>query len=125
MAQGNVRESLKGEQVWVKKYFYVLRPLLAICWIERDLGRMPTEFAVLLEQTVDDPTLLQAITDVLATKRAGAKLDKRPSIPVISDFIDHELSRLSARTAEVPVQRCPVDAFNTVFRHALDTIWAE
>ncbi len=36
MAQGNYREYLKGEIVWVKKYFYVLRPLLAINWIEKE-----------------------------------------------------------------------------------------
>ena len=38
MAQGNIREYLKGERVWVKKYFYVLRPLLACRWIEAGLG---------------------------------------------------------------------------------------
>ena len=29
MAEGNFREYLKGEMVLVKKYFYVLRPILA------------------------------------------------------------------------------------------------
>ncbi len=29
MAGGNLREYLKDERVWIKKYFYVLRPLLA------------------------------------------------------------------------------------------------
>jgi uncharacterized protein len=29
MAKGNIREYLRGEVVWRKKYFYVLRPLLA------------------------------------------------------------------------------------------------
>ena len=33
MARGNYRDYLKGPTVWVKKYFYVLRPLLAIRWI--------------------------------------------------------------------------------------------
>lgn len=28
MARGNYREYLKGEHVWIKKYFYVLRPIL-------------------------------------------------------------------------------------------------
>ena len=33
MAEGNYREYLRGEQVKAKKYFYVLRPLLACRWI--------------------------------------------------------------------------------------------
>jgi predicted nucleotidyltransferase len=35
MARGNYREYLKGDVVWIKKYFYVLRPILAMKWIER------------------------------------------------------------------------------------------
>lgn len=34
MAKGNYREYLKGDKVKVKKYFYVLRPILACMWIE-------------------------------------------------------------------------------------------
>jgi len=30
MAEGNYREYLRGDEVWIKKYFYVLRPVLAI-----------------------------------------------------------------------------------------------
>jgi predicted nucleotidyltransferase len=50
MAQGNYREYLKGEIVWRKKYFYVLRPLLAIRWLEAGLGVVPTEFGQLVEK---------------------------------------------------------------------------
>ena len=52
MAQGNVREYLKGERVWVKKYFYVLRPILAIKWIEQGYGVAPTSFGTLLERII-------------------------------------------------------------------------
>lgn len=37
MAKVNFREYLKGEEVWTKKYFYVLRPVLACLWIEKGL----------------------------------------------------------------------------------------
>ena len=30
--------------VRVKKYFYILRPLLAIRWIQQDIGPVPMEF---------------------------------------------------------------------------------
>src|SRR5207249_898044 len=45
MAQGNLREYLQGDTVWRKKYFYVLRPLLAMLWLENGLGPVPIEFS--------------------------------------------------------------------------------
>ncbi len=41
MAKGNYREYLKGDTVWLKKYLYVLRPVLALQWMEHasDLSR--------------------------------------------------------------------------------------
>jgi predicted nucleotidyltransferase len=53
MARNNYRDYLKGPEVWIKKYFYVLRPLLAVRWIERDLGVVPTEFQLLFDGIVD------------------------------------------------------------------------
>ena len=44
MARRNYREYLHGAKVWGKKYFYVLRPVLAMNWIEQDLGVAPTDF---------------------------------------------------------------------------------
>ena len=44
MAKGNYRMYLQGEQVNIKKYFYVLRPVLACQWIERSNTMPPIEF---------------------------------------------------------------------------------
>jgi uncharacterized protein len=42
MAYGNWRDYLRGrEEVSLKKYLYVFRPLLACRWIERQLGQVP------------------------------------------------------------------------------------
>jgi predicted nucleotidyltransferase len=48
MARGNFRNYLKGDTVSVKKYFYVLRPILAIKWIEISSEVVPMEFFCLL-----------------------------------------------------------------------------
>ena len=45
MAFGNWRDYLRGrEEVSLKKYLYVFRPLLACRWIERQLGQVPMLF---------------------------------------------------------------------------------
>lgn len=96
MARGNQRQYLQGNTVWLKKYFYVLRPLFACLWIERGFGTPPTEFGVLVERIVDEPDLQEAIDALLACKRAGQELDEGPRIPAISDFVDCHLARLSS-----------------------------
>ena len=93
MARGNFREYLRGEIVWIKKYFYVLRPLLAMNWIEQGLGTVPTDFNVLLDKLVIEPNLRVEIERLLSAKRAGAELDRGPRIEPISRFIERELER--------------------------------
>jgi predicted nucleotidyltransferase len=48
MAESNFREYLKTDLVKSKKYFYVLRPVLACLWIEKNLTPPSIEFDVLL-----------------------------------------------------------------------------
>ena len=107
MAQGNDRQYLQGDCVWVKKYFYVLRPVLACLWIERGLGVVPTEFGILVERLVTDRSVRQAIDQLLERKRVGQELDRGPRIPKISEFLNRELSRLSAENQRSPNTRDP------------------
>ena len=75
MAQGNIREYFKGERVRVKKNFYVLRPILAIKWIEQGYGVAPTSFGVLLERIVPAGELKDRITALIEQKSMGDELD--------------------------------------------------
>jgi len=126
MAQGNYRDYLKGPEVWIKKYFYVLRPILAINWIERGMGVVPTEFQVLVEQVVDAPELKEEIGKLIGAKRRGEELDRGPRIVPISEFIESELARLENKQFEQEYDKpiAPVDEFNDLFRSALDEVWS-
>jgi hypothetical protein len=107
MAQGNFREYLRGEEVWVKKYFYVLRPVLACHWIERGLGAVPMELSTLIERLVEDPRLRADIDALLAAKRAGQELDRGPRIGSISEFLEGELERLASVRPERAEKKDP------------------
>lgn len=127
MAQGNYRDYLKGSTVWIKKYFYVLRPLLAIRWIEQARGVVPTEFQILLNTVVDSPELRQEISQLLAAKQRGDELDRGPRITVISQFIETELARLENKKfeAEIHIPTTPIKEFNELFRAAIAEVWGE
>jgi uncharacterized protein len=123
MAQGNFREYLKGERVWIKKYFYVLRPILAIKWIEQGYGVAPTAFGTLLEQMIPSGPLKDEINKLIEQKSMGAELDYADRIPVISEFIESELARLEENQKEYVNNPAPTEILDELFRQALDEVW--
>lgn len=91
-ARGNAREYLSGGQVRLKKYFYVLRPLLAIRYLEAGLGLPPVRVEDLVA-AVAPAALLDDIQALLAQKRATRKLGLGAPIPALDAFIAAELAR--------------------------------
>lgn len=118
MAFGNFKEYLKGDDVWLKKYLYVLRPVLACLWIERRDAWVPVEFDRLLE-LIEDQELLAAIHQLLERKMTGGELDRSPAIPVISEFLASELKRLEAEKAN-PIPAPSLEPLNELFRWTLN-----
>ena len=116
MAQGNFDKYLNGEVVGLKRYFYVLRPVLACIWIERERGAVPMEFERLLEDIIPTSPLKSVILELLTRKRSGLELGEGPRIPVIHQFLDAELNRLSqAQPVAQPVSTVE-DALDDLFR---------
>jgi predicted nucleotidyltransferase len=90
MASGNYKEYLKTDEIKVKKYFYVLRPIMACMWIEQYNEAPPMEFGTLLSQ-IQDKELCEKINELLIRKKAGVELSVEPRIPVINNFIEKML----------------------------------
>ncbi|WP_435626276.1 nucleotidyltransferase domain-containing protein [Candidatus Ferrigenium straubiae] len=119
MAKGNFREYLQGETVWLKKYFYVLRPVMACLWIERGMGVVPMAFDELAAGVIDDGGLQSSISRLIERKRAGAELDNGMRIPEIHAFIEHEIRRLgevASRMTKLEVPDEMLDAVDRYFR---------
>lgn len=123
MALGNYREYLKGDVVWIKKYFYVLRPILAMNWIERGWGVVPTDFNILMDKLAIEPPVAKEIARLLAAKRAGAELDRGPRIETLSRFIEEELDRRKKNS--VIHQKHPINSgkLDELFRTTLTKAW--
>lgn len=93
MARKNFRGYLQGETVRLKKYLYVLRPLLAVRWIDRGMGRPPMRFADLVAGTLEDPALLEEINALLAHKMRAGEAEYGPRWPRIQAFIEGQLAQ--------------------------------
>lgn len=124
MARGNFREYLRGDVVWRKKYLYVLRPLLAMRWIESGRGAVPIEFSRLVDLTVDDPQLRLAIDGLVEAKRAGNELDEGPTIPTLAAFVENELKRAEGVAVNRRETAPPVAELDAVFRATVNRAWA-
>jgi predicted nucleotidyltransferase len=92
MARGNAREYLFGDEVKLKKYFYVLRPLLAIRFLEAHSAPPPVEFEMLLRSVCPKP-LVSIIEDLIELKRKTPEIGYGAQIPQINTFIEDELDR--------------------------------
>ncbi len=122
MAKANFREYLRGDIVRTKKYFYVLRPILAMQWIEREKGVVPTDFNILVAELVTDPILRSDIENLLSQKRSGAELQTGPRIESISGFIESEMERFSEFAFDKS-KRGSIETLNTIFLQSLDGCW--
>ncbi|WP_339158644.1 nucleotidyltransferase domain-containing protein [Paenibacillus sp. FSL W8-0186] len=92
MAEGNYREYLQGERVKIKKYFYVLRPVLACEWIEKYGTMPPIEFTALTDELLPARSELKAAVDsLLIRKKAGDEMDYEPQIGPINAFLDQKI----------------------------------
>lgn len=124
MAKTNYRGYLRGDEVPLKKYFYVLRPLLSVRWLERYGVAAPIEFARLLHLIDDQPALLADIHDLLARKRAAPELGLAFPVRSINDFIESELERLEQANPQAAPRREVLSALDAVFHANLDAAWA-
>lgn len=92
MARGNAREHLFQDRVKQKKYFYVLRPLFAIRYIEAGLGVPPVRFSELVE-SVAPTSLLAPIEKLLELKRNAPEIGLGDRMPEINSFVEAEFER--------------------------------
>lgn len=124
MARTNYRGYLREAEVPLKKYFYVLRPLLSVRWLERYGTPAPIEFQRLMPLVGDDREVTQAIDVLLQQKRAAPELGRGPAVPVLQAFIERELDRLES--IEPPAVRPggAASLLNEFFRRVLNETWS-
>jgi len=118
MAKTNYRGYLRSDLVPLKKYFYVLRPLLSIKWLEEYKTPAPIEFHRLLALT-QDQALLDAIDELLEKKKSAKEMELSPAVPILNDFIETELGRLEKFKANEKSSKSSARLLNELFHQIL------
>ena len=116
MAKRNNREYLRGEQVRLKKYFYVLRPILAMHWLERDLGQVPMEFDTLVNEILPNGELRDDIEQLVAKKKVSLESKFGPAIPSINKYINEQIPILQEKVESLSKSSLDMPAMNAFFK---------
>lgn len=101
MARGNYREYLCGEMVRAKKYFYVLRPILACRWILETGMPPPMRFAELVESQLPDP-LKETVEKLLELKVNAPEIRLIPKVECLNAYLEQSIPEIFNRIRQYP-----------------------
>jgi len=121
-ARGFHRRYASGEGRTLKRFFYLLRTLLAALWIDARETAPPMELARLAEAMLP-AGLHPELVRLLEVKRAGRESDVTGEFGPLWAFVERELGRLNAQDRHFHRTWPPMDQLNILFRRFLDAIW--
>ena len=124
MAEGNYKVYLQKENVRVKKYFYVLRPLLACDWIKQTNSMAPMEFQKLVNSQITDQNIKTEIQNLLERKIAGEELNEEPKIEILNQFIEQKIVYYTEYLKQVgKIENPETTRLNDLFKQTISEVW--
>lgn len=98
-----------------KKYFYVLRPLLACKWNEKKADPPPVRFRDLVKEALEDD-MRPAVEDLLRKKMQMAEQEKGRRVDSVNEYIVRELAHFKETADSMEDDRNgDWDALNRLF----------
>lgn len=118
MARNNYNQYIKNrDELWVKKYFYVLRLILACKYIEQNnYSIVPVKFDDLL-YLLPSRELYDDVLNLIQKKMNGEELRWGESVNSISLFLSEEIKRLDANVGKYNfvLEKASVDRLNDFY----------
>lgn len=123
MAKKQYQAYLRGDAVRLKKYFYVLRPVLACRWILERQSPPPMCFAELAQACLD-AELVPVVTDLLRRKAETPELGFGGRIDVLNDYLVASMAEIDGRIRALPDgPAAKWDELNELFLQTLRSSW--
>ena len=103
-AKGNYREYLKGETVRLKKYFYVLRPLLACKWILAEGTPPPMLFSPLMDNYLEE-AVVPDVKNLLNLKMSKPEISEGKRLDRVNGYIERSIQEIEEKIRLLPAAR--------------------
>lgn len=114
-AKHNYREYLRGETVRLKKYFYVLRPLLACKWILAEGTPPPMLFSNLIDKYLEN-SIRADVLELLYLKMHKPEVAEGKRFEKINDYLDKSVPEIEEEIKNLPsTHEQTWDELNQVF----------
>ena len=124
MAKNNYREFLQRDSVKTKKYFYVLRPILACDWIRNTNEIPPMEFQRLVDSQITDGKVKFEIEELLSRKIAGEELKEEPKIEILNEFLGQKIRFYEDLVNKIePKEKVPTALLDKLFKETIFEVW--
>ena len=118
-AKSNYREYLKSDMVRLKKYFYVLRPLLACKWILAEGTPPPMEFRVLMEKYLDED-VRPDVEKLLDLKMNTPEITTGKRFDRVNNYLDNTIAEIETINSTLSDNRTQSwDELNSLFLEML------
>lgn len=116
----NALQSIQDNNtIKLKKYFYVLRPLLAALWVIQNSSIPPMEFGKLLPLIHDNKTVIDIINSLLDQKKVSDEKTVITLIPELQQFIINTFTQCEIGVKDFEKKDVPKEPLNIFFRNLL------
>ena len=109
------------EKAAIKTWFYMVRPLLAMHWLELGLGLPPMRFDLLADAVVQDVALRQELERLVELKKSGVEQERFVPPATISLWAESLMPAPDFQPA-LSASRAAVD-WNALFCELLREVW--
>ena len=119
MAEGNFRGYLRGDMVRAKKYFYVLRPVLACRWVLERGTPPPMLFSELAASELPE-SLRPTVERLLHIKMHAPEIQTIPREPELQAYLEQSIEEIKGLLPAMEEAKNPGWAgLNAMFMQAL------
>jgi predicted nucleotidyltransferase len=116
IAKKSLLSGIDDGTIKIKKYFYVLRPLLAAMWIVEKNEIPPMEFSKLLKLIHENSGIQQIIHELWDKKKSSDEGYKIELIPELQSFILENMGMCKTASDNLTVSKMDTSGLNVFFQ---------
>ena len=124
IARGQLQAISKDpDEVPLKRYFYVIRPLCALLWLRDCEGLPPMSLTQLMAQLSLPPEMREATATLLERKAVTSEMGRGPRLAALDDWIAQVMDEVAPICENLPADKPLVEDLDRFFREMLGD-WA-
>ena len=119
MAKSNYKAYFQNADVKLKKYFYVIRPILACKWILEKETPPPVLFSELVEAELE-ADMLPIINKLIEEKAQKSEIGTGRRIDILDNYIEEQIKMLQSKVSDLSQDKAgDMENLNSIFKSIL------